>query len=138
MSTTIRPEISEKNPYWIDKHRFYELKHFCLQYPRWKKAKAELDSMTRSNIDIYKSKTNDVSKPVEKSVEDSLYYSERMELIEKLCNEASIEFGNYLFKAVTEGYSYNYLKTTLGIPCCKEIYYDCYRRFFWLLSKVRK
>lgn len=32
MSTTIRPEVSEKNQYWIEKHRYYELKHFCLQY----------------------------------------------------------------------------------------------------------
>ena len=27
MATTIRPELSEKNPYWIEKHRYYELKH---------------------------------------------------------------------------------------------------------------
>lgn len=138
MSTTIRPEISEKNPYWIDKHRFYELKHFCLQYPLWKKSKAELDSLAKSSFDISKSKTNRISKPVEKSVEDSMYYSERMELIENLCNEASIEFANYLLKAVTEGYSYNYLKTVLSIPCCKETYYEVYRRFFWLLNKARK
>lgn len=32
MGTTIRPELSEKNPYWIERHRYYELKHFCLQY----------------------------------------------------------------------------------------------------------
>ena len=25
MATTIRPELSEKNPYWIEKHRYYEL-----------------------------------------------------------------------------------------------------------------
>lgn len=37
MGTTIRPELSEKNPYWIERHRYYELKHFCLQYPIWKK-----------------------------------------------------------------------------------------------------
>lgn len=28
MGTTIRPELSEKNPYWIERHRYYELKHF--------------------------------------------------------------------------------------------------------------
>lgn len=27
MATEIRPELSEKNPYWIGKHRYYELKH---------------------------------------------------------------------------------------------------------------
>ena len=25
MATEIRPELSEKNPYWIGKHRYYEL-----------------------------------------------------------------------------------------------------------------
>lgn len=38
MGNIIRAEVSEKNPYWIEKHRHYELKHFCLQYPIWKKA----------------------------------------------------------------------------------------------------
>ncbi len=28
MATEIRPELSEKNPYWIGKHRYYELKAF--------------------------------------------------------------------------------------------------------------
>lgn len=41
MATVIRAEISEKNKYWIDKHRHYELKHFCLQYPEWKRAYTE-------------------------------------------------------------------------------------------------
>jgi len=31
MATTIRPELSEKNPYWIEKHRYYELeKGLCI------------------------------------------------------------------------------------------------------------
>ena len=38
MSTLIRPELSETNRYWIEKHRYYELKHFCLQYPLWRHA----------------------------------------------------------------------------------------------------
>ena len=46
MGTTIRPELSEKNPYWIERHRYYELKHFCLQYPIWKKAYAALDGFS--------------------------------------------------------------------------------------------
>lgn len=32
MATTIRPEVSKKSKYWIERHRYYELKHFCLQY----------------------------------------------------------------------------------------------------------
>ena len=37
MGNIIRAEVSENNPYWIEKHRYYELKHFCLQYPTWKR-----------------------------------------------------------------------------------------------------
>lgn len=53
MATTIRPELSEKNPYWIEKHRYYELKHFCLQYPIWRKAYASLNGFSsKPRIDI--------------------------------------------------------------------------------------
>ena len=38
MGTVITPEISEKNEYWISRHRYYELKHFCLQYKEWVKS----------------------------------------------------------------------------------------------------
>lgn len=51
MATTIRPELSEKNPYWIEKHRYYELKHFCLQYPIWRKAYASLNGFNSKPID---------------------------------------------------------------------------------------
>lgn len=51
MATTIRPELSEKNPYWIEKHRYYELKHFCLQYPIWRKAYASLNGFSSKPID---------------------------------------------------------------------------------------
>ena len=54
MATEIRPELSEKNPYWIGKHRYYELKHFCLQYPIWKKAYNALLGLSLSLIHIYR------------------------------------------------------------------------------------
>ena len=38
-----RAQLSTKNPCSIPKHRYYELKHFCLQYPDWKKALVLLD-----------------------------------------------------------------------------------------------
>lgn len=48
MSTAIRPELSKSSKYWIDRHRYYELKHFCLQYPIWKKAAQLLDALSKS------------------------------------------------------------------------------------------
>lgn len=78
MGTTIRPELSEKNPYWIERHRYYELKHFCLQYPIWKKAYAALDGLSRrpSDLEVF-SKKGEISDPTVRCVEARSYYIER-------------------------------------------------------------
>lgn len=138
MSTTIRAELSERNKYWIEKHRYYELKHFCLQYPLWKKARAALDSLSkRPNNSAAVSRTNKVSSPVEKCVEARLFYTDRMELLENVANETDEVMAVYILKAVTEGISYDHLKVRMNVPCCKDTYYELYRRFFWLLNKAR-
>lgn len=138
MSTTIRPELSEKNEYWIERHRYYELKHFCLQYPIWKKARAGLDSLSRQSFQITTSQTNRNNSPVEKCVESRMFYSDRIEMIEKIAKETDESLSVYILKAVTEGISYDCLRAGLDIPCCKDTYYNLYRRFFWLLSKERQ
>lgn len=136
MGTVIRPDISQKNKYWIDKHRHYELKHFCLQYPEWKKT-------YNSSPNISLSTTNEVSRsnihsdPTFKEVMRRKRYLERIELIEQIAREADDDLHNYILKGVTEGLSYTHLKHRLDIPCSKDTYYDRYRRFFWLLDKTR-
>lgn len=139
MATLIRPELSEKNKYWIDKHRYYELKHFCLQYPIWKKAYLALDGLSKASSDVVcVLKSNSYSDPTEKCAIAKAYYSERISMVERATKEADPDLANYILKAVTEGFSFNYLKASLEIPCSKDTYYDRYRRFFWLLSKERE
>lgn len=135
MSVVIRPEISKKNQYWIDKHRYYELKHFCLQYPVWKRIYSELDSLRSSGTDVAPSRKNSPSDPTALSVESRLYYLEKMETVEQTAKESDPELATYILRAVTEELSYEYLKVRLEIPCSRGTYYDRYRRFFWLLSK---
>ncbi len=137
MSTTIRSEVSKKNVYWIERHRYYELKHFCLQYPLWKKAYLEIDGLCRQYSDTIKTTSPETS-PTEKLAEDMLYYSERMDMVERAAYEADATLANYILKAVTKGYSYEYLKSKLEIPCCREVYYQFYRKFFWILNSARK
>ena len=137
MSTTIRPELSEKNPYWIEKHRYYELKHFCLQYPIWKKARAALSSLSQRPIDAVKL-TGSVGDPTAKCVEAREFYSERMGLIEKAAAETDAELCDYILKAITQGISYDHLRARVNVPCCKDVYYELYRRFFWILNRIRK
>lgn len=138
MATMIRPEISMKNKYWIDKHRHYELKHFCLQYPTWKKVYVDLDDISMSLSKMEKIPTSNLpGDPTAKRAMVKAQLSERIDMIETIAREADDYLWRYILKAVTENLSYTYLKTRLGIPCGKDMYYDRYRKFFWLLSKVR-
>ena len=139
MATVIRPVISEKNKYWIDKHRHYELKHFCLQYPEWKKIynKFSDNSISLSMIEQVPT-SNMPGDPTAKRAILKTFYSERMRLIEETALEADEYLWCYILKAVTEGLSYTYLKTRLDMPCGRDMYYDRYRKFFWLLSKARE
>lgn len=138
MATMIRAEISEKNKYYIDKHRHYELKHFCLQYPSWKKAYADFDDTSISLSTIESVPTSNLpGDPTAKRAMMKAHYSERINLIEKIAMEADRYLYKYILKAVTENLSYTYLKSKLGIPCGKDMYYDRYRKFFWLLSASR-
>ena len=138
MATVIRPEISEKNKYYIDKHRYYELKHFCLQYGEWKKAYALCNEsiIFASNIEKIPS-SNIPSDLTAKYALKRTYYGKRIELIDTIVRKADDFLYPYILKAVTEGLSYTYLKTKLDIPCSRDMYYDRYRRFFWLLSQAR-
>ena len=138
MATLIRPEISTKNKYYIDKHRHYELKHFCLQYPTWKRTYADLNSLSVSLSQLENvSKTNIPGNPTAKCAVRKAYYSERIKLIEDVAKEADEYLWFYILRAVTEGLSYAYLKMKLNIPCGKDMYYDRYRKFFWLLNEAR-
>ena len=139
MATVIRAEISEANRYWISKHRHYELKHFCLQYPEWKKQYITLGvpTIATSVLDRLPS-GNKVADPTFEYALRRVHYAERIDLIEQIAKEADEYLYEYILRAVTEGLSYTYLKTRLKIPCGKDMYYDRYRRFFWLLSEARK
>lgn len=136
MATKIRPAISKKNKYWIDKHRHYELKHFCLQYPTWKREYVESSTPTTSVLDRMPS-GNLPGDPTGRRAIAKARYSERIKMIEKAAMEADQYLYTYILKAVTEDLSYTYLKSRLEIPCSRDMYYDRYRRFFWLLSNSR-
>ena len=138
MATNIRATISEKSKYWIDKHRHYELKHFCLQYPEWKKIYNSLSDASIPLSMLERVPTSNLpGDPTAKRAIMKTRYAEKMHLIEKVAREADQYLYDYILKAVTENLSYTQLKSKLDIPCSRDMYYDRYRRFFWLLDNSR-
>ena len=136
----VKSELSQNNKYWIPRHRYFELKHFCLQYTEWKKEYIEL-------LSTYSLPRLSNNKPrLEKRISDHtgeiaikrLYYAERIKIVENIAIKVDESIYEYLLKGVTEDKSYTYLKTYCNIPCGKDYYYDRYRYFFWLLDKERQ
>ncbi len=134
MSTVIRAEVSKKNPYHINKHRYYELKHFCLQYPEWKLKVKERLGMCSPKIGD-RVQISEVSNPTMQLTEMPEWA--RMRLIEKAINDTDVALGPYLLTCVTNGISYDKISAYVDIPCCKDTFYSYYRKFFYILDQRR-
>ena len=136
MSTTIRPDISKNNEYWIGKHRYYELKHFCMQYPEWKKLYLAEDGLVRASTDPRR--TNFPKSPTELSVYKRLYFLDRMKMLETVATETHQILGNYILDAVIRNKSYDTVQACIDVPVSRNEYYKLYRRFFYILDRHRK
>ena len=139
MGTNISPTISKNSSSYISKHRYYELKHFCLQYPEWKKELLELrnsyepKSQWGGTVKYSKEPSDKTGNLATKIV----YLENCIRLVESVAKDTDNTIGWYVFKAVTEELTYATLRTKFYIPCGKDLYYKLYRKFFSLLSERR-
>lgn len=132
-----KSELSRRNKYRISKHRYLELKHFCLQYYEWKQRYNDLspDGIGSSGHFLYSDK--EWSDPTGEKAVRRADYAKAMDLVERSARLADDQIWNYIFKAVTENLSFTNLKSNYKIPCERDMYYDRYRRFFWILSQEK-
>ena len=107
MATLTRPELAKSNKYWLSKHRFYELKHFCMQYQDW-----IMDGSDNSK--------------------------HKIKLLKKVAYATDEILGVYILRGITSELSYEQLNARERIPCCKDTYYDLYRKFFWILAYAKE
>lgn len=119
-----RTKISKKNPYWVSRHRFLELYHFSLQYNDWLR---EIASTAYLPAEPEFDPTGEIGVKLTKLTSDCM-------LVKQCCMEADIELWKYIFKGVTEGVSYDTLRSKYHIPCGKDYYFTRWRKYFWLLS----
>ena len=106
-----------------------------MQYSEWKKARARLRGFPAnlSNAQI-RTDTKSASNPTALCAEARIYFQDRMDMIEECAKKSAEDLAPCLVRAVTEGLSY----AVVCPPCCREVWYTIYRRFFWLLDKRRK
>ena len=102
MATVIRAEISEKNKYYIDKHRYYELKHFCLQYNEWKKAYASCNESIIFASKFEREPASNIHSDITaKYALKKIQYGNRIKLIERIAMEADDFLYPYMRKIIS-------------------------------------
>lgn len=93
--------------YEIDRDRFKELKHFCRQYPKWKR-----------ELELH-------------PLEERLDIENALLLIERTAASIGGGCGSYVMEYVTSDVSYGRLKA----PCDNETFQHYVKKFYWLLDK---
>ena len=129
----IRSVISTKSPFYLSKHRYLELKHFCLQYPEWKDAINNFNWYGK----ISDGRSTDISDRTGNTAVKVEVIKQKMAMIEQSAIKADSDIYTWIMKSVCYGVSYDYLKAD-GVPCSREYFYTRYRKFFWILDKVRE
>lgn len=97
--------------YDLSRDRFKELKHFCLQYPEWR----------RRYLELYGHPGSPKGDPTGEEAAGRADYIRAMSLIERTAIDTDKDYSWYIFLAVTTG------KRAEGL----ELYL---RKFYWLLS----
>ena len=109
--------------YVLSKHRFYELKHFCLQYPEWVKAYNDADGYSN---EAGKNEGDTTSKDGMTRAE----LGKNIRLVRKACRDTGYTRWRVLLA---------YITGDLKVPCPgeNELFFFYYRKFFYILSKRR-
>ena len=129
--------LSTKNPYYLTKHRFYEVYHYAMQYQEWKDEYRTTEQTMRGiAYDGVKVKSSGSGDALERVAIRLTELSEKIEMLEAVAKETDKDLSEYILRGVTdEQVTYNYLSMVLHIPCSRNTYYPLRRKFYWLLSE---
>lgn len=123
--------------YGISRHRYEELKAFCLQYEE-KKAKINRGITSGANNGMPKS--NYKENQLENNAIRNVMYQKDCEMIEQAAVAASAEIYPYIIKSVTNNLSYRFIEYDehLGrIPVGINEFYAYRRLFYYFLDKIK-
>ena len=125
--------------YGLTKHRFLELKYFCLQYDEWKKELEQLRDTIKSADTTGQPVSNYPEHPTEILAIKRAELSYKCDLIEETAREAGGDIWKYVLLGVTkEENTYTRLTKMCGMPCCRNVYYEKRRKFYYVLSNKIK
>lgn len=135
MSTNIRPEISKKGRYYVSKERYYELKHFCLQYREWLTELEEIGYLPE--LEMKEIHTTSIAKSVEIIAERRIRLTNRIHILNEAVRELNDPIGCFIFDSVTTGRAFPYYEAN-ELVYGRDYWYERYRKFFYILDNLRE
>lgn len=131
----MKNEISKKNPYWIPRHRYLELKNWCMQYHDWEEEYYSCIHLT-SKIPRGE-KSSNVSDPTSKMAIHMSELKKKMDLVNKICEEVAPNYSTTLLVALINNYSYDDVVMCHQTLPSRSEWYKTRRKFFYILSQKR-
>lgn len=123
--------------YGISKHRYQELKAFCLQYEEKKnKIRYGLSSVQNDGTPA----GGGVGRPTERQAIDNEQYKKDCLMIEEAAVRANPGIWKYILKSVTLGLPYEFIEydEELGrIPMCRRDFYGTRKKFYAILNELK-
>ena len=133
----MRLYVPKSSEYHIEKHRYLELRFFCLQYPSWRQKAAECyDLKSHSSGGV---RSSEPSNPTARAAEQAATYLAKMELVERCARDADSTLSSWILMNVTTGMGYEAMcRRGNAPPCGVNQFYRARQRFFFLLSMAKK
>lgn len=123
----------------ISKHRYRELRNFCLQYPEWRdELKYKSDTLKSPALDGMPRTPGRSDGTADLAVRRA-ELQRKCEMVESAAREAAGELGRYIIENVShEDKGYSYLRSIMGIPMGQRQFYDARRIFYCKLDQKHK
>lgn len=143
----MKTTLSEKNPYYLNKERIYELRWFCRQYQNWAEEAANILYSQVMSASLFphfsKMPSPGDDSPTERAVKMREYYTNRMKCIDDcllLAADGNHILADYMGISVKQEKSYDILSALFPgqIGVSRDEFYDRIRRFFYILDKERE
>lgn len=131
MKKTRPPKKSNK--FYLPKHEYNMVVHFCMNYGEYKRQLAELDGKKAFVLDGMPHGTG-VSDPTAEIAERRQRLQSKIDLIEATIRQVDAPLYDYLLLGITTDASYSYLRD-LGIPCGKDYYIKRYREVYYRIAQ---
>lgn len=132
----MKSEISKKNPYWIPKDRYLELKHWCHQYDQWKDDRNNLLYLRAKNSQG--EKISEVFDPTFITATKLERLDKNISMVDTLVKEIFPNDWKIFKYCLVSDWSYDVASIHHRVTISRSEWYKRRREFFYWLDKRRE